>query len=263
MRNKDIKILLVDDDDLNRRMMGLLFSENGYEYDIATNGIEAVTSIQSNSFDIVLMDLQMPLMDGFEATRKIREWETNRRHTPIVALTAMLFDDEMQRCLSVGMDGCIVKPFDTKTLFQVIKSYVNGSKNVASADELQKPDHKGSRTVLNIKDALPRFKGDIKIYQEFLIEFINDLPDTIYQFRNSFTSSDFIALADNAHNLKGVSSSLGAKHLSYLAQLLDMASRDSDFSLIQQTLEEIEDHILVLRDEANIILSGLKGDQYA
>ncbi len=123
-QNKPV-ILLVDDDELNRRMLGLLLSKKGYRYDFASNGLEAVEAVQSQSYDIVLMDLRMPIMDGYEATGKIRSWETGDQHTPIVALTAMLFDDEKNKCLSAGMDDCISKPFDTEMLFQLIESYVN------------------------------------------------------------------------------------------------------------------------------------------
>ena len=137
MVGKEPKILLVDDDELSRRMMGLLLSEKGYNYDTASNGIEAVNSVQSRSYDMVLMDLQMPLMDGFDATRKIREWEAEKKHTPIVALTAMLFDNEIQRCLNAGIDECIAKPFDSKTLFQLIDSFVNKPGQPASTKELQ------------------------------------------------------------------------------------------------------------------------------
>jgi len=126
------KILLVDDDELTRRMMGLVMSNKGYDLDTAANGIEAIEAVQSQSYDIVLMDLQMPLMDGFEATAEIRNWEADSRHTPIVALTAMLYGDEKQRCLNSGMDDCILKPFSMEMLFNLIEFYIDRSKGMTS-----------------------------------------------------------------------------------------------------------------------------------
>lgn len=255
MAGKVPKILLVDDDDLSRRMMGVLLSEKGYNYDTASNGIEAVEFVKSQSYDMVLMDLQMPLMDGFDASRKIREWEAGEKHTPIVALTAMLFDNEIQRCLSVGMDACIAKPFDSDVLFQLIESFVDESELPASTKDLQDKETPEAPMVLNVKEALPRFGRDIKVYKEFLKEFIDDLPDRIKRLREAFHSGDFKTLADGAHNLKGISASMGAKQLSYLSQVLDQKSQDEDTVLIQGALEELEMHILVLQDEANHILS--------
>jgi CheY-like chemotaxis protein len=249
------RILLVDDDVLNRRMMELLLSEKGYNYGTASNGIEAITAVQSQSFDIVLMDLQMPLMDGFEATRKIREWEAANNHIPIVALTAMLFDDEIQKCLSSGMDDCIAKPFSTEQLFQLIDSYANKSKQSTSAIKLQEVEDGDETIVLDVQGALPRFSNDIQVYREFLDEFIEDLPERMKRFRTVFLSHDYETLADGAHNLKGISASMGAKQLSHSSHLLDQASQKGDLLLIQQALEDMEKHVPVLQETAIKFLS--------
>lgn len=261
MAEKNPKILLVDDDELSRRMMGLLLSEKGYNYDTASNGLEAVEAVQSQLYDIVLMDLQMPLMDGFDATRKIREWEAGQKHVPIVALTAMLFDNEIQKCLSVGVDECIAKPFDTDTLFHLIDSFASKSEQPTSNDELQIVENDDALMVLDIQGALPRFSENIDVYQEFLKEFIAELPDRMEQFRKAFQSSDFSTLSDSAHNLKGVSASLGARQLSYYSKLLDQQSQDEDSSSVQQTLDEIEEHILVLQNEVGKKISEFKRDR--
>jgi two-component system, sensor histidine kinase and response regulator len=253
------KILLVDDDDLSRRMMSLLLSEKGYNYDTATNGIEAIEAIKSQSYDIVLMDLQMPLMDGFEATSNIRAWEAGNQHTPIVALTAMLFGDEIQKCLSVGMDDCISKPFNTEALFQLIETYVNKSGRQPLKVELQTKTDAREQVLLDVRDALPRFSDDVEFYRDFLNEFIEELPQRLNQFRANFLSKDFKTLADKAHSLKGISASMGAKQLASLSQKLDQNSQDGDPVVIQQTLEEIEQHVLLLREKGIDILSGFKG----
>ena len=261
MDSNALKVLLVDDDELSRRMMGLLLSEKGYNYDTASNGLEAIEAVQSQSYGVVLMDIQMPLMDGFEATSKIREWETQNQHVPIVALTAMLLEDEIQKCLSVGMDDCIAKPFNTETLFRLIETYISKSKHTASKTDLHKSAIADKLDVLDIQEALPRFSRDVEIYRDFLNEFIDNLPQRIDQFRTAFQSGDFKELADSAHNLKGISASMGAKQLSYLSQKLDQNSQDGNPSVIQQTLEEIEKHVLMFQDEAIGILAGFTGQQ--
>jgi CheY-like chemotaxis protein/HPt (histidine-containing phosphotransfer) domain-containing protein len=240
-------------------MMALLISEKGYNYDTASNGIEAIEAIKTQSYDIVLMDLQMPIMDGFEATTKIRSLEAGNQHTPIVALTAMLFADEIQRCLSVGMDDCISKPFNTESLFQLIESYVSQSKPPVLKKENQGTTSHDKQTILDVQEALPRFSKDVEFYRDFLNEFIDGLPQRIEQFRAIFLSGDYKALSDKAHNLKGISASMGAKQLSHLSQKLDQISQDGNPLVIQAALEEIEKHTLLFQQEALSILSGFTG----
>jgi two-component system sensor histidine kinase/response regulator len=252
---KEPKILLVDDDELSRRMMELLLSGEGYNYNTASNGKEAVSAVQSQSFDIVLMDLQMPIMDGFEATRKIRAWEAEKKHTPIVALTAMLFDHEIQNCLSIGMDGCIEKPFNTEQLFQLIEFYVNESSLPILSKESQDTEKVDELIVLDVQNALPRFGKSLHAYQDFLKEFMDDLPERIDQFQTMFLSGNYQALADSAHNLKGISASMGAMQLSHLSHILDQTSQAGDSLRIQQSLEDIDKHILVLQKAAIDFLS--------
>ena len=254
MGNKEPKILLVDDDELNRRMMGLLLSEKGYNYDTASNGLEAVEAIQSELYDLVLMDLQMPLMDGYDATRKIREWEADEHHTPIVALTAMLFDSEIKKCLNAGMDECVAKPFDTDTLFRLIDSYVYKVYLPEVKNEIKNSAQTETPMVLNVQGALPRFGKDVQLFHEFLNEFIGDLENRVEGFRRAFLAGDFQVLADGAHSLKGIAASMGAEHFAHILEKLDRNCKGEDSLLIQQTLEETEKHALILREEAyNII----------
>jgi two-component system, sensor histidine kinase and response regulator len=253
------RILLVDDDEINRRMMGLLLSEKGYNYDTASNGIEAIEAVKSRSYGIVLMDLQMPLMDGFEATSKIREWEAQNQHVPIVALTAMLLDDEIQKCLSVGMDECIAKPFNSEVLFKLIETYMSNLNQIASKEDLRKSAIVEKLVMLDVDEALPRFSMDVEMYREFLSEFIDNLPQRIDQFQTAFLSGEFKLLANNAHNLKGISASLGAMQLSYLSQKLDQICMDGDPFVIQQALKVLEKHIHTFQNEAMNILSGFIG----
>jgi CheY-like chemotaxis protein/HPt (histidine-containing phosphotransfer) domain-containing protein len=240
-------------------MMGLLLSEKGYNYDTASNGIEAINAVKAQSYSLVLMDIQMPLMDGFEATSKIREWEANNQHTPIVALTAMLLEDEIQKCLSVVMDDCIAKPFNTELLFQVIEAHVSKSRQTLLTDELHHSLMADKLELLDIREALPRFGRDLEVYREFLNEFLDNLPQRVDQFKEAFLSGDYKELADSAHNLKGISASIGAKQLAYLSQKLDKNSKDRDPSIIQPALEEIEKHAQVLREKAIEILSHFEG----
>src|SRR5512134_3728371 len=106
-----LKILVVDDDVLNRRLMKVLLTHEGYQVDVAANGLEAFDAIKFQKFDIVFMDLRMPEMDGLEASRRIREWEGGGQHTFIVGLTASYLPEEGPKMFEAGIDNYISKPF--------------------------------------------------------------------------------------------------------------------------------------------------------
>jgi len=118
MRDR-LKILLVEDNILNQRIVTLSLKKFDHEVVIANNGVEAINQFKEKSFDVVLMDIMMPVMDGIEATIKIREIESQNnknKRTPIIALTANTMDNDKEKCLSYGMDEFMTKPFDIEKL---------------------------------------------------------------------------------------------------------------------------------------------------
>jgi len=116
-----LKILVVDDDVLARRLMQLLLRSDGHHVDVASNGLEAFEAIKLQRFDIIFMDLQMPILDGIEASQRIREWEDGGQHTFIVALTASYLPEEGHRLFEAGIDNYISKPFELKHIERMLK----------------------------------------------------------------------------------------------------------------------------------------------
>ena len=257
MEKNNFYILLVDDDNLNQRMMGLLLSDAGYIFDIASNGVEAVEAVQSQNYDLVLMDLQMPVLDGYEATRRIRSWEAGNGHVPVIALTAMLFDeDDVQLCLDAGIDECIIKPFNTTQLFQTIDSHIRKSIQSTEIQNTQEDKNENEHLLLDVQAALPRFGNEIRIYQEFLNEFLQSLQDQMKQFRFMLISGDLLSISRAAHNLKGVSASMGAMQLSVVVSKLNQQSHDGEANLIEASLDECDKIVSDLQENAMKILSS-------
>jgi CheY-like chemotaxis protein len=116
-----LKILVADDDALGRRLMHLILTKEGHRVDLAANGLEAVEAVKQNQFDIVFMDLNMPDMDGMEASRKIRDWENGDSHTFIVALTASYLPEIGESLFNAGMDNYISKPLDVAQVQRLLK----------------------------------------------------------------------------------------------------------------------------------------------
>ena len=140
-KTHQLKILVADDDALNQRLMKVLLTNEGYQVDVASNGLEAFDAIKYGQFDIVFMDLRMPVMDGIEASQRIREWEEGGRHTYIVALTASYLPEEGQVLFEAGMDNYISKPFQLEHLQRMLKYIAKAHSNslnsgIASTNEL-------------------------------------------------------------------------------------------------------------------------------
>jgi CheY-like chemotaxis protein len=127
-----LKILVVDDDALNRRLMKVLLTHEGYQVEIASNGLEAFDAIKIQKFDIVFMDLRMPEMDGLEASRRIREWEDGGQHTFIVGLTASYLPEEGPKMFEAGIDNYISKPFQMEHIKRMLAYSVKSHHSSAS-----------------------------------------------------------------------------------------------------------------------------------
>ena len=120
-----LAILLVEDNDLNQRLMKISLSRYHYNVTIAVNGLEGVQMFKNQKFDLILMDIMMPIMDGFEATNEIRILESQDKslgHTPIIAFTANTINNDREKCVNGGMDDIIEKPFDINKFREILKS---------------------------------------------------------------------------------------------------------------------------------------------
>jgi CheY-like chemotaxis protein/HPt (histidine-containing phosphotransfer) domain-containing protein len=229
-----LKILVVDDDDLNRRMMRLILVRDGHDVQVVANGIEAVDAVKEQKFDVVFMDLRMPLMDGFEASRRIREWENGSLHTYIVALTASYMPEEGQKLFEAGIDNYISKPFELEHIQKLLSI-------IARSEHLPPPVMRfivegvpANDGVLDIQKGLLQFGGDMKTFRELLADFIQELPERISALEQFLAENDMVSLSREAHNLKGVSSNFGALQLSDNASKLDKQSNEGYTD--QQTL---------------------------
>jgi CheY-like chemotaxis protein len=129
--HRELRILLAEDSEDNALLLQSFLKGRPYRIDIAENGKIAVEKFKKNTYDLVLMDIQMPVMDGYEATREIREWEgrSNEKKTPVVALTAYAFKKDRQKSLDAGCDGHLVKPIKKAVLLDAISDYTGGEQN--------------------------------------------------------------------------------------------------------------------------------------
>lgn len=235
------RILVVEDDELSQELMKILLTKHGYVVTLALNGLEALKIFKTGLFDLVLMDLQMPEMDGATTARRIREMEAGQSRIPIVALTASNIPTVASYKLSGEIDTILTKPFQIQNVLQVIESHIGNSTGQTTSPSV------GTTTepavMLDIQNALPHFGLDAEQYREIFGEFQRSLSSRMAEMDEVFNTKDFTRLARLAHNLKGVAANVGAMQLSEFSAQLDEQCHDKQMSQIAQTLETM--HILV------------------
>ena len=254
-----LRILVVDDDDMTQQVMSVLLSQLGHAVETTGNGAEVINLLESRKFDLVLMDIHMPLMDGYEVSRLIRESENEKKHIPIVALTASDPAGELEKCLEAGMDDCLGKPLDPTQLARVLASCVTGTYQPMPVQK-----HAGNwmdvdKAVLDVQGALPYINNDITQYKELLAGFVGSLPATLAELQGDFNTSSWQELLAHTHRLKGRAALLGATLLASLAAKLEQQVKGGRTNLGRETLTEMDRYMDRLRAVADGVLNDAKG----
>jgi CheY-like chemotaxis protein/HPt (histidine-containing phosphotransfer) domain-containing protein len=248
-----LAILVVDDDELNQRMMRLILKRDGHLVETALNGAEALAAVKSKHFDIVLMDLQMPVMDGIEASRRIRQLEHGKRRTFIVALTASYLPEKGRELFEAGIDNYMAKPFDVAHLRNILQHGLarRNSSVVSKVDEpVSELPGREQNLDVDFRVGTERVGGNSDVYKELLSDFINELPDKVEQLWSNYRSGDLNGLYRGAHNLKGVSANLGAMRLSAHAQTLEKQVSQGYTESIETLLNDISPIVRQLEEIA-------------
>jgi len=217
-----LRVLLAEDNAVNQRLASSLLERRGHKVVIANNGREAVEAVRRQSFDVVLMDVQMPEMGGFEATEAIRDVErgAGADRTPIVAMTAHAMKGDRERCLAAGMDEYLTKPLDPKLLCQMVEE-IAAARPPAADDET--PASAISMQVL------ARVGGDRELLAEISRLFVDDAPRHLDRIRQALDLRDGEALRRAAHGLKGAAANFDADGVVAAARTLEEIGRSQEF----------------------------------
>ncbi len=234
-------ILVVEDNAINSLVVTRLLENAGHHVSVEINGQEAVNALEQTPFDLVLMDVQMPIMGGFEAITRIREREKGTgRHVPIVALTANAMKGDRERCLEAGMDGYVGKPIQEEDLFAAIAAVVTGP--TPSANE---------RLVKAIFDptwVLARIGDDGELLRKMIGLFFAQAQKLLPEIRSAGERGDGKALERAAHKLKGSMGSFGATPASEAALRLEIMGRNCELAQAEEASAELEHEVARLRE---------------
>jgi PAS domain S-box-containing protein len=239
------RILLAEDNGVNQVLMVNLLQKRGHTVVVAGNGREALAALEGRAFDVVLMDVQMPEMDGFEATAAIREREkgTNTR-LPIIALTAHAMKGDRERCLAAGMDSYVTKPLQVKEFFETLSGLIPGPVAMEAAPTR---DGQQAERVFDRNLVLNLVEGDRNLLQTIVQMFNSQTPMLFAKISDASSRRDGKALERAAHQLKGSVGNFGAKKAFEAAQRLEDMGRDDDFSDSKNAEFELESEILDLK----------------
>ncbi|HMF97949.1 MAG TPA: response regulator, partial [Vicinamibacterales bacterium] len=230
--DRRLHVLLAEDNAVNQRLAASLLERRGHRVTIAANGREAVDAVKHHAFDVVLMDVQMPEMGGFEATAAIRAMENARdARIPIVAMTAHAMKGDRERCLAAGMDEYLTKPLDPRQLCALVERIVDGEPPTGAAAEVAVPDVP--------TQVLARVGGDRQLLAEISRLFVDDAPRHLERIRQALDARDGESLRRAAHGLKGAAANFDAEGVVDAARTLEEIGRTGRFDQLEQAWQAL------------------------
>ena len=231
-----MSVLLVDDSSINQQVAKHLLAKRGHKVRLADNGKEACDACERQSYDLILMDIQMPVMDGFEATRHIRDLPGEAANTPIIAMTASAMKGDRELCLKSGMDGYVAKPFVEDALYYEVRRVLQARGRGTGV-----PDSAQTSQTFDPTQAMANMGGSDDLLRRMMRLFIEDAAGHLDTVRTATKNGNGRRVQRAAHTLKGVSANFAAENVIQSAIALERAGaeeRVEDFEKLEQALEE-------------------------
>ena len=257
-------LLLVDDNAINQQVARELLELAGFQIQIAHNGQEAIDAVLEKKFDALLMDIQMPVMDGYRATQILRD-NPKFKDLPIIAMTANAMAGDREKCLMAGMNDHIVKPIDPQEMFSTLAKWVKVREGAEKVEiplpmvdlNVELPKLPG----VDLKIALHRVAGNYKLYFDLMRRFVSDQEDVAKQIEQALMAGEQSLAERLAHTAKGVSGSLGATQLQTFAGELESAIKEGDTKRTQSALLPFKETLNQLVEGISLFLSSIVSQQ--
>jgi two-component system, sensor histidine kinase and response regulator len=245
------RLLMAEDNIVNQKVGRLVLEKLGYYVDVVGNGLEAVKAVGEVPYDLILMDVQMPEMDGFEATAAIRQQETESdKHIPIIALTAHAMSGDKEHCLAAGMDEYVSKPIKPHEVEAAIKKLLSHSHQEA----ISVIKVTGQDSAFNHKEFLERVGGDFESAEDLLTTFLEITGDQIEKIRVASENQDINKVKNLAHAMKGAAASI-AGAFKDVAGKIELAGKKDDPSLVPELLIQLNKEFAKLQKEVTKYLN--------
>ncbi len=265
----EFRILLAEDNSVNQKLAIVVLQKAGYSVDAVENGIQAVERLKAGHYSAVLMDVQMPEMDGFEATHHIRVWEqADGLHTPIIAMTAHAMAGDRERCLAAGMDDYVAKPLEPRALFNALDRWLQNGQRDTSSESIEMPqpvsasqaESSPEKLPVDLDAALFRFDNDRSFMNEMCRDFSDHLPDRMLELETALQAGEMDKLGRVAHNLKGLSLNFCAGRISALAARLETCGHENNSQEASILVGQIGEEVRLVREYLSNYLSSFDGN---
>ncbi len=243
-----LRILVAEDNDINQLLVKNILKQLGYDAVMVSNGLEALETVRKEMFDIVLMDVQMPEMDGLEATRSIQQEISKDRQPIIIAMTAFAMDEDKQRCLDAGMQDYISKPILIEDIQHIIMKWsdIPGKKNDGTRffEEVELIDPNALSRLTSIAE-----HTDVGFLTQVMNMFLSQAPLSITDIIESYRAENYTAMWQSAHKLKGTCINMGAKRLGEVCRQIEIKGKNMQMNHLKEYVSELE-HVYRLTVDA-------------
>ena len=237
--HRRLNILVAEDSPVNLKLVVRMLEKRGHSISASTNGREALAALGTGNFDLVLMDVEMPEMDGFEATAAIRAKEKDTgAHVPVIAMTAHAMKGDRERCLETGMDAYVAKPIRAQEMLDAIDKVVS----VGARSGGRAPTEGSENDAIDWLAAIAHLEGDVELLKEIAGMFLDQCPDLVARARDAVAKADPVEIERAAHTIKGSVGNFAAKAAFEAARRLERIGRDG-------TLDEAEEAQAALEAE--------------
>lgn len=260
------KLLLVEDNEVNQQVAFEILKDAGFEIDIRDNGAKGLQAVQEKDYDVVLMDIQMPVMDGIEATKQIRILDGKFSSLPIIAMTAHALTGDSDKSLSSGMNAHVTKPIDPDFLLATIANWITPDSTTIATAAIKVANTNDSIDEfpilpgINVEDGLLRMRGNKAAYKRVLLGFLAKQSNSAEIIEAHIQKAEWDEATHIAHSLKGSGGNIGAEKLHVDAAALEQACRDKDIervmmllTTLNSSLAEVVASLDILKDSTNTI----------
>jgi two-component system, sensor histidine kinase and response regulator len=254
-----MRVLLAEDTPATQTLVRRTLGKHGHEVEIAPDGREAIEMASQGGFDLVLMDVQMPVVDGFQATAAIRAAQRpSEPRLPIVALTASEAPEDRQRCLDAGMDAFLSKPIDVARLVEVVERFAPGGAATVATSSPAAILPGATVSTFDYQAALARFGGLRELFQEMGEMFLADAPRLLAEIRAAYDAGDFRTVERTAHRLKGTAGYFGVPAAVEAARRVEQDGKREDREVLAPGIQALEREVDQL---ARAMIPWVKGDK--